>query len=465
MSATKKDNSTRNTVLAMIIGTLFGVLMYNMGWSGPGEVVVDGEKVYIGIEWVNDHIVNGLFAFIGTVFIGSLKALVVPLVFCALFLGVTSLADPKQLGSLGGKALGIYLSTTAIAVVLAMSLALFIEPGAGLNQVATGVSKYATNQELTFWQTLASYIPENPLKMMVEGNMIPLILFTVMFSICYNHATDHGKGGNSLQSTLSEVDGTFMKVIGVIMKIAPYAVFCMLAKTMAISGFDAIISVGWYFFTVVLALFLHMVITYNGILVMLLARLNPITFMRQIGNSMMFAFSTSSSAAATPINIQTAEKNLGVSKSTASFTIPLGATVNMDGTAIMQGVATIFIAQAFNIHLTIEQMALVVGTAVAASVGTAAVPGVGLVMLAMVLNQVNIPTEGIALIIGVDRLLDMMRTAVNTSGDLAATAVIAKSEGELDKDVFNNLDSDSDDSIVIPQVLTEPAPEPKGQQV
>ena len=432
MSATKKDNSTRNTLIAMIVGTLFGVLMYNMGWSGPGEIAVDGEKTYIGIEWVNDHIVNGLFAFIGTVFIGGLKSLVVPLVFCALFLGVTALSDPQKLGALGGKAIGIYLSTTTIAVVLAMSLATWIEPGVGLNMVATGASTYATNQELTIWQTLASYIPENPLKMMVEGNMIPLIIFTVLFAICYNNATQNGK----FRDTLEEVDGTFMKVIGLIMKIAPYAVFCMLAKTMAISGFDAILSVGAYFFTVVLALFLHLIITYNGLLVTLLARLNPIMFMRQISNSMMFAFSTSSSAAATPINIQTAEQNLGVSKSTASFTIPLGATLNMDGTAIMQGVATVFIAQAFGIDLTIEQMTLVVGTAVAASVGTAAVPGVGLVMLAMVLNQVNIPTEGIALIIGVDRLLDMMRTAVNTSGDLAATVVIAKSEGEHDANIF-----------------------------
>lgn len=450
MSATKKDNSTRNTLIAMIFGTLFGVLMFEMGWSGTE-----------GVDWVNDHIVNGLFALIGTIFIGGLKALVVPLVFCALFLGVTSLADPQKLGALGGKALGIYLSTTAIAVVLAMTLATIIEPGAGLNMVATGASTYATNQELTIWQTLASYIPENPLKMMVEGNMIPLIIFTVLFSICYNTATDNGKNGNTLQAILKEADGTFMKIIGVIMKIAPYAVFCMLAKTMATSGIDAIVSVGAYFFTVVLALFLHMVITYNGILIVLLARLNPITFMRQIGNSMMFAFSTSSSAAATPINIQTAEQNLGVSKSTASFTIPLGATINMDGTAIMQGVATVFIAQAFGIDLTIQQMAVVVGTAVAASVGTAAVPGVGIVMLAMVLNQVNIPTEGIALIIGVDRLLDMMRTAVNTSGDLAATVVIAKSEGEHDADIFNNVDSDSDDSIVVPQVLTEPAPTDK----
>lgn len=448
MAQINKDNSTRNTLLGMIFGIIVGVLMYSTGLSGNG---VDGDA-NSGINWINDHIVNGAFTLVGAVFIGGLKALVVPLVFCALFLGVTSLADPQKLGKLGGKALGIYLSTTGIAVVLAMALATVIEPGVGLNKVATGASAYATNQELTVWQTLASYIPENPLKMMVEGNMIPLILFTVLFSIAYNAATEYGKNGNNLQTILSEADATFMKVIGIIMKIAPIAVFCMLAKTMAVSGVDAIVNVGAYFFTVVLALFLHMVITYNGILVVLLARLNPITFMRQIGNSMMFAFSTSSSAAATPINIQTAEKNLGVSKSTASFTIPLGATINMDGTAIMQGVATVFIAQAFGIDLTIQQMAVVVGTAVAASVGTAAVPGVGIVMLAMVLNQVGIPTEGIALIVGVDRLLDMMRTAVNTSGDLAATVLIAKTENEHNIDVFNNLDSDTVDSVV----LTEP---------
>lgn len=428
----KKDNSTRNTLLAMVAGIIFGVLMFELGWSG-NNIAGDPNS---GIQWVNDHIVNGIFAFVGTLFIGGLKALVVPLVFCALFLGVTSLADPAKLGSLGGKAIGLYLSTTGIAVVLAMTLAVWIAPGEGLNLTATGDSTYATNQSLSVWQTLASYIPENPFKMLTEGNMIPLIIFTVLFAICYNQI---GTKDYNLRNTLQEADGTFMKLIGLIMKIAPYAVFCMLAKTMAVSGVDAILNVGLYFFTVVLALFVHFALTYNGLIVTLLARLNPITFVKQIGDSMMFAFSTSSSAAATPINIQTAERNLGVNNSTASFTIPLGATVNMDGTAIMQGVATVFIAQAFGVDLTIGDMALVVGTAVAASVGTAAVPGVGLVMLAMVLNQVNIPTEGIALIIGVDRLLDMMRTAVNTSGDLAVTTYIAKSENELNEKVFNKV--------------------------
>jgi Na+/H+-dicarboxylate symporter len=434
MSMVKKDNATRNTLVGMLLGVIAGVLMFNMGWSGNG---LKGDP-NAGIGWVNDHIVNGIFSFVGTLFVGGLKGLVVPLVFCALFLGVTSLADPAKLGKLGGKALGIYLATTGVAVSIAIALTIWIQPGAGFNKVISGeVSEYATDKELSIWETLATYIPENPFKMMVEGNMIPLIIFTVMFAICYNlAATKHKR----LKDLLEEMDSTFMRVIGFIMKIAPVAVFCMLAKTMAMSGIDGILKVGMYFFTVVFALFLHLVITYNGVLIMLMARLNPITFMRQIGRSMMFAFSTSSSAAATPINIETAEKNLGVERSIASFTVPLGATINMDGTAIMQGVAAVFIAQAFNIDLTLGQMGVIIGTAVAASVGTAAVPGVGIVMLAMVLNQVGLPVEGIGLIIGVDRLLDMMRTAINTSGDLAATCVIAKSEGALDKDVFNNVE-------------------------
>lgn len=457
MTTVKKDNATRNTLIGMVLGVIVGVLMFNMGWSGPGKLE-DG--TYVGIQWVNDHIVNGVFSFVGTLFVGGLKSLVVPLVFCALFLGVTALADPSKLGKLGGKALAIYLATTGVAVTIAIALTTWIKPGAGFNMtVSEDVSKYATDKELSIWETLAMYIPENPLKMMVEGNMIPLIIFTVLFAVCYNVAATKN---DHLKKVLEEVDSTFMKVIGIIMKIAPYAVFCMLAKTMSLTGIDGILNVGMYFFTVVLALFIHMVVTYNGVLVMLLARLNPITFMRQIGRSMMFAFSTSSSAAATPINIQTAEKNLGVDKSIASFTIPLGATINMDGTAIMQGVAAVFIAQAFGIDLTFGQMGVIVGTAVAASVGTAAVPGVGIVMLAMVLNQVGLPVEGIGLIIGVDRLLDMMRTAINTSGDLAATCVIAKSEGALDKDVFQSFDDFPEEKPEL--VITEPL-DIKGKQI
>jgi Na+/H+-dicarboxylate symporter len=374
--------------------------------------------------------VDGIFDVGGQIFVASLKMLVVPLVFVSLICGTCSLKDTSKLGRIGGKAIALYLITTAIAISFAMSLAMLFNPGKGANLGAdtTFVAKEAPSLAQVFIQMF----PSNPFAAFAEGNMLQVIVFALLFGIAIALS---GKSGERISKLFEDLNVVIMRLVTILMNLAPYGVFCLLAVLFTNIDIGMIENLGKYFGLVFFALVIHGTVTYSVIL-KLLTGLNPVIFIKKMRDAILFAFSTSSSNATIPVTLETATKKMGVDNSIASFTVPLGATINMDGTAIMQGVATVFIAQAFNVDLSLSDYLMVILTATLASIGTAGVPGVGLIMLAMVLEQVGLPVEGIAIIIGVDRLLDMTRTAVNVTGDCMVTTVVAKSENQFNESIF-----------------------------
>ena len=358
--------------------------------------------------------------------------LVVPLVFVSLICGTSTLSDPSKLGRLGAKSVGLYVVTTAIAITLAMSMALLISPGEGLN--LTTETSFEAKTAPSLGDVIVNMFPSNPINSMAQGNMLQIIVFAVLFGISMAMT---GEAGKRVSAFFEDINTVIMRLVTIIMNLAPYGVFVLMAKLFSTIGSDTIFSLAKYFFLVFGVLIIHGLVTYS-ILLKLLSGLSPIVLLKKMRDAALFAFSTSSSSATLPVTMETARNKLGINNSVASFTLPLGATINMDGTAIMQGVATVFIAQVYGVDLSLGDYMMVVLTATLASIGTAGVPGVGLIMLAMVLQQVNLPVEGIALIIGVDRLLDMTRTAVNITGDCMVSCVVAKSEGGLDEDIYYN---------------------------
>jgi Na+/H+-dicarboxylate symporter len=385
----------------------------------------------VGVEgFIGDYVVGGLFHVGGAIFLASLKLLVVPLVFVSLVCGTAALDDVSKLGRVGGKTLALYLATTAAAVFLAILAAAAIRPGDGFG-LETDVT-FAAQQPPSIAETLINLFPSNPVRAMAEGNMLQIIVFSVLFGLAVTLA---GAPGKRVLAVFNDVNSVILRLVMLLMTLAPYGVFCLIAKVFALQGFGAIPPLARYFFVVLGVLLFHMFVTYS-LLLRLGARLDPLVFYRKMRDPLALAFSTASSNATLPVTLENAELRLGVHNSIASFTVPLGATINMDGTAIMQGVAAGFIAQAYGIEIGPVGYLMVVLTATLASIGTAGVPGVGLIMLAMVLRQVNLPVEGIGLIIGVDRLLDMVRTAVNVTGDSAVTCVVARSEGRFSSEVF-----------------------------
>lgn len=382
------------------------------------------------IGWVDEFVIVGVFDAVGRIFVASLKLLVVPLVFVSLVCGASSLGGNSRMGAMAAKTLCLYMLTTALAISIALLLGSIIRPGdgIGLGEASTFAAKTAPSLK----DVVVNIFPSNPIQAMAEGNMLQVIVFSLLMGIAIAQC---GDSGSRVKAWFEDMNDIVMKMVSILMELAPYGVFCLLAKLFAGLGASAIIDLSLYFSTVVLALALHCFGVYSLIL-KTLTRIDPLAFFRHLRPLMMFAFSTSSSNATLPITLRTAEEKLGVDNRIASFTVPLGATINMDGTAIMQGVATAFIAQAYQVDIGLSGYLMVVLTATLASVGTAGVPGVGLITLAMVLQQVNLPVEGIALIIGVDRLLDMLRTAVNVSGDSMVTLTVAKSEGLWDQETF-----------------------------
>lgn len=415
MAKTKKRGLTFRILVGMGAGLAIGVTFNAIG--NPA--------------FINDYIVNGLLHVVGKIFIASLKLLVVPLVFVSLVCGTAALDDVRKLGRVGGKTIGLYMFTTGVAITLALLAAILIEPGVGFQ--LTSAATFAGSEAPSLAQTIINIFPTNPIKAMAEGNMLQIIVFAILFGLSMTLA---GKPGARVHEFFKDLNSIIMKLVMIMMHFAPYGVFALVAKVFAQQGFSAIVPLAKYFFVVLGVLFIHAMVVYP-ILLKSLAGLNPITFMRKFKDVWAFAFSTASSNATIPVTLETVEQKLGVKNSIASFTIPLGATINMDGTAIMQGVATVFIAQAYGIDISIGGYLMVVLTATLASVGTAGVPGVGLITLAMVLRQVNLPVEGIALIIGVDRLLDMVRTAVNVTGDAAVTCIIAKTEKQFSQAIYS----------------------------
>lgn len=417
MNTKKPMSLTSRVILGMVAGILTGFAI---------------RTLFADNGFVDAYIVNGLFEVGGQIFVASLKMLVVPLVFVSLVCGTSSLKDLSTLGRMGGKTLAFYVATTAIAITLALTMGTLFQPGAGAD--LTAASSFKSAEAPSLGQVIIDMFPTNPISAMAEGKTLQVIVFAVLFGIAISAA---GKPGERIAAFFSDLNEVIMKLVAILMNLAPYGVFFLMAKLFTGLGLSAIFNLAEYFVVLAGTLLLHGLVTYS-LMLKGFTGLNPITFLRKMEDAIMFAFSTASSNATIPVTMETAKHRMGVENRVSSFTVPLGATVNMDGTAIMQGVATAFIAQAFNIDLTMGDYLMVIMTATLASIGTAGVPGVGLVMLAMVLNQVGLPLEGIALIMGVDRLLDMIRTAVNITGDSAVTIIVAKSEGALDETRFND---------------------------
>jgi len=428
MTQNNKMSLTTRIMLGMVTGVFLG-LLFQFILGNKEDVLIPLGLFDLAVK---GFFVDGLFHIGGQIFIASLKMLVVPLVFISLVCGTCSLSDPKKLGRLGGKSIALYLTTTAIAITVAISLALLVSPGVGYD-VPTEAA-FDAKQAPTLTQVIINMFPTNPINAMAEGNMLQVIVFALLFGIAMALS---GEPGKRVAKVFDDLNTVVLKLVTILMNLAPIGVFCLMAKLFTTIEMGLILGLAKYFFTVLAALFIHALINYSALL-KVLTGLSPVTFLTKMKDACMFAFSTSSSSATMPVTLETATKKLGAHNSVASFTVPLGATINMDGTAIMQGVATVFIAQVFAVDLTISDYLMVILTATLASVGTAGVPGVGLIMLAMVLNQVGLPVEGIAIIMGVDRLLDMTRTAVNVTGDCMVTCVVAKSENEFDTHVFND---------------------------
>ncbi len=435
----KKLSLTALILLALLFGAITGALLHSFA----------GDSAF-----VDKYIVNGLFYVLGQGFIRLMQMLVIPLVFCSLVGGVASIGDPKTLTKVGGKVIGLYLLTTTFAVSLALGLSQFTNPGRGLNLAAAAAnasSDVETVESTNFADTLLNMIPKNVFSSLSNGDMLPIIVFALFVGIMIAKL---GPKAQTVSNFFTEFNDIMMEMTMTVMKVAPIGVFCLIGKTFATVGVAAMAPLLKYVVTVLLALVLQVLLVYMSIFA-IGTRMSPWRFLKKFFPVMIFSFSTASSNATIPVNIDTLEKDIGVDRKISSFTIPLGATINMDGTAIMQGVAVVFISQAYGIPLTPADYLTVIVTAVLASIGTSGIPSVGLVMLTMVLSSVGLPVEGISLIMGIDRILDMTRTTVNITGDAVCTTVVAKSEGAFRKEVFLQDKRKEDDDLAIMPDNTE----------
>lgn len=426
----KKLGLTTKIFIGLVLGAIFGVILY---YCVPNGTFRD------------DILINGVFHILGDGFLRLMQMLVVPLVFCSLICGSAAIGDTKTLGKVGVKTIGFYLLTTALAITIALSIGKLINPGIGLDIASVQQAETTVAEATSFADTILNIIPKNPIQGLAEGNMLQIIVFALIIGILI---AKMGERADLLLKGFTQFNDLMMEMTTLVMKVAPYGVFCLIAKNFANIGFDAFLPMLKYMFSVILALGVQCFVVYM-ILLKVGTGLNPVKFIRKFLPVMGFAFSTATSNATIPMSIDTLSKKMGVSKKISSFTIPLGATINMDGTAIMQGVAVIFVSQAFGITLTPIDYLTVIATATLASIGTAGVPGVGLITLSMVFASVGLPVEGIALIMGIDRILDMTRTAVNITGDAVCTTVVAYQNKDVDVDVFNSKEEKENTDVIV----------------
>ncbi|WP_219701861.1 dicarboxylate/amino acid:cation symporter [Marinomonas lutimaris] len=369
---------------------------------------------------------------LGTLFIKAIKMLIVPLVFCSLVVGVTSMQDTRKMGRVGLKSIVLYLGTTAVAITIGLGLGTIFSPGAGLNMDASAVSQ-ATKEAPTLVQTLLNMIPTNPVDALAAGNILQIIVFALGLGIALTLSGEKGKPAIAVFESLAEAMYT---LTGLVMKLAPYGVFGLMAWVAGKYGLEILLPLIKVVAVVYLGSIIHVVIFYSG-LISVLGHLNPLPYLKGIANPAAVAFTTTSSSGTLPASIKAAREELGVSKGISSFVLPLGATINMDGTALYQGVCALFIAQAFGVDLEFSDYIVIIATSTLASIGTAGVPGAGMIMLSLVLTTVGLPIEGLAIIAGIDRILDMARTTVNVCGDLMVSTLVAKSENELNEDIYS----------------------------
>ncbi len=426
MSEAKKMSLTIKVLLGMGLGILVGLFLNLTG--------------LVANPFVDGYIVNGLFHIVGKMFVNALKMLVVPLVFFSLICGVCGIGDIRMLGRVGGKSFALYMMTTAIAIATAIIIAVTFGIGKGMD--VDSAANFTGKESPPLTEVLISIIPTNPVNAMAQGDMLPLIFFSILLGISMLLVGRKAKGFVAGAEVANEI---MMKMVTIVMAVAPYAVFALIAKSISTLGLDLLYSLAGYVLVLVGALMFHLFVTLMVVL-KLFSGLSPAVFLKKIRNVQVFAFSTASSNATIPVTMRTVTERFGVNNSVASFTVPFGATINMDGTAIMQGVATVFIANVYGVELGMTGYLTVILMSVLASIGTAGVPGVGLIMLSMVFAQVGLPIEGIGLILGVDRLMDMIRTAVNVSGDATVSTIVAKSEGKMDLAVYNDPDAGTYDT-------------------
>lgn len=427
MKKKKKLGLTTMIFIALILGALLGIIINMTCISNPG---------------VKKYLVNGVFYIIGQGFIRALQMLVVPLVFVSIATGSAAIGDTKTLGKVGVKTVIFYLITTVLAVTVALGISNVINPGLGADlskleniaKTATSTTtSSSTSTNVSMVDTLLSIIPTNPIEALANGDMLAIIFFAVLVGIILAKLGDKTQ---LVHNFLNQCNDIMMEMTMMVMKVAPICVFCLIARTFSTLGYSVMFYMIKYMLTVMIGLAVQCLVVYQ-LMLKLTTGLSPIKFLKKFFPVQAFAFSTATSNATIPMNIDTLHDKMGVSKRISSFTIPLGATVNMDGTSIMQGVAVVFVAQAFGIHLSLANYITVIATATLASIGTAGVPSVGLITLTMVFNSVGLPVSGISMIMGIDRILDMMRTAVNITGDAVCTTIVAYQNGDLDKEVYN----------------------------
>jgi len=409
-------NLTRNILLGMLVGFVLGAILYYSNFL-PLRL-----KEFIEIY---------VFNLGSTIFVNLLKLLIVPLVFFSLVSGISSLTNMTSLGNITLKTVSLYLSTTAIAVTLSLIIGSIFKPGSGYSSNVSPPDKLPQGQGI--YETILDIFPSNIIEAMANNQMLAVVFFSILFGLALNK-TNHLT--NNFSESFEKLNTVFMQLVIMIISFAPIGVFCLIGKFVIADGLDIFQEAFKYVTLLILVLFIHAFVTYSLILKMF-TNLSLLTFFKKMREVAIFAFSTSSSAATIPVTLKTVQDNLGVNKNVASFVIPVGATINMDGTAIMQGMATIFIAQMSGIDLSLIQYVQVVILAVVTSIGTAAVPSAGTITLVIILQQFGLPLEAIGIILAVDRILDMLRTSVNVTGDAAVACIVANSEGLLDKNIYN----------------------------
>ena len=412
-------NLTRNILIGLILGFVVGSFLFYTDFL-PSQI--------------DDFIEKYIFKLGGDIFMNLLKLLVVPLVFFSLVSGISSLGREQSLGKLTFKTVGFYLLTTAIAVSLALVAGSLFKPGSNYSSELAMVAPSSLPEGQGIYSTIVGIFPSNIIQAMAENQMLAIVFFSIIFGLALNK-TNHLTG--NLSDSFSKLNTVFLQLIVMIMSFAPLGVFCLIGKFVVADGLDIFQDVVAYVVLLIILLLFHAAFTYSFFL-KVIGGLNPITFFKKMKDVVLFAFSTSSSAATIPVTLKTANQDLGVNQNVASFVVPVGATINMDGTAIMQGLATVFIAQMSGIDLTLFQYMQVVLLAVATSIGTAAVPSAGTITLIIILQQFNLPLEAIGIILAVDRVLDMIRTSVNVTGDAAIACIVAKTENQLDENIFNS---------------------------
>ena len=403
---------TKKIIVAMILGIITGVFLNIFSYDTS----------------LSDFIVKNIFNVVSDLFISALKLVIIPLIFFSIVCGIISLSDDTSLSRLGIKTLSLYLFTTIIAISLGLLFSSLI------NYEPILLSNLETNVLIDNIKTESNIFPTNIFESLSNGNIIHLLIFSVLIGIAASKVKDNAK---TFINYFHEFNAVINELVKIIISFTPIAVYCILSKTFATQGLETLTPLMGYFFTVVFVLLIHFVITFS-LLLKTFTNLNPKQFFINIKEVIVFTFSTSSSSASIPFTLKAATEKCGINKSISSFTIPLGATINMDGTAIMQGCATFFLASLYGIDLGMSEILTIVVTATIASIGTAGIPSAGIIMLTVIFTQIGIPLEGITLLLGVDRLLDMMRTSINVSGDLCISCIVASSENRIDETIYKS---------------------------